>query len=132
MSEWIVAPVVLTTSRGPHTVAGWVCGNFALDFRAFDYDADDEWLGGWTVTHLPTGYVVRRVVGSLAKAKQFVSLIADANWDFTDPAAGTALSAVVKAAINAIPDCTFYGRVAREIAPQPDAPITNQSEAEGR
>ena len=87
---WEVAPIALKV-RGPDgvpadfIVAGWRKGLFGLDFRVFD-DGDGEFAqGGFILTHIPTGYVVRQIVGvGTTRAKELADEIAEsANWDFT-------------------------------------------------
>lgn len=90
MSVWQVAPVALkvTSKDGPvdQIVAGWVNGPLALDFRVFEDDVGDYVNGGFVLTHIATGMVVRQLVGvGQEEAWLLADEIADgADWSFTD------------------------------------------------
>ncbi len=72
-------------SNTRHKAAGWVKGLWALDFRVFDLSEgwDEEHVGGWMLTHLPTG---RRTFGILAPLDEALAIAdginAMADWDF--------------------------------------------------
>lgn len=93
MSAWTVAPIALkcaplVSGDDPidHIVAGWVQGPFGLDFRVFDDDVGDFSNTGFVLTHLPTGMIVRQIVGvGMAEAMALADeILAAADWSFTD------------------------------------------------
>lgn len=86
MSDWKPSGFIVNTDQGPRTIAGWVKHPFALDFRVWWMDEDYE--SGWLLTHIPTGFQIFGVRGSLERAFEVADRVAAVgNWDFTDPEA---------------------------------------------
>lgn len=105
-ATWQVGPVEIITTSGPQVVAGWVNGKFGLDFRAMLTD-EEEWDGGWVLTHLPTGMMVRRISANLQTAQAYAGEIAaHGDWDFTEatPDRMKALSPVIAEAKGKFPN----------------------------
>lgn len=48
-------------------VAGWIKWPFALDFRVY-LDEDDDFVKGWVLTHIPSGYIIANIGGPLEDA----------------------------------------------------------------
>lgn len=68
---------------GTIKVAGWIKHPFALDERTYPFDLRRS---GWCLTHLPTGYAARYIIGPRKLAMQIADeLLAAANWNFTNP-----------------------------------------------
>lgn len=125
---WTVGEIPLATTRGTQVVAGWLKGYFAIDFRVF-LNREEEWQGGWAITHLPTGYVTRRIFSDLRIAQAFTDALADlGDWSFTEVDAHTIapLGKAVKLAMMGFAGTEICGAVAGEIAPTnlplPEAP----------
>lgn len=93
--DWTAAEFRVTTDQGAIPVAGWVRGIFSLDFRVFDNSCEfdeEELVGGWALTHIPTGLRVAGLVTSLGNAKELADRILSlGDWDFTDPQGGKKL-----------------------------------------
>jgi hypothetical protein len=96
---WAVAPFTVwceTLDKGRHeaTVAGWVRGLFALDFRGVPSDdGEPSWSSaGWVITHVPTGYSVFGVQAPLEQVKAVVDhMLTLGDWNFADPEGAAAL-----------------------------------------
>lgn len=130
-ATWQVGPVEIITTSGPQVIAGWVNGKFGLDFRAMLTD-DEEWDGGWVLTHLPTGMVVRRIFANLQTAQAYAGEIAaHGDWDFTEatPDRMKALSPVIAAAKAKFPNVSLVARVFGEIAPRQALPASEEAGA---
>lgn len=130
-APWQVGPVEIMTTSGPNVIAGWVNGRFGLDFRAMLND-DEEWDGGWVLTHLPTGMVVRRIFSNLQTAQAYAGEIAaHGDWDFTEatPDRMKALSPVIANAKDKFPNVTTAHRVFGEIAPRQALPTSEEAGA---
>lgn len=128
MTGWQVGEIPLTTTRGKQIAAGWVRGHFGLDFRVM-LNSEDAWQGGWAITHIPTGYVMRRIFSSLPVAKAYTDAVAEkGDWSFTglDQHTLAPLGRAVKAAMAAFPGVEIVGGVEGEMAPSnlPVAPVT--------
>lgn len=126
---WSVGEIPLATTRGSQIVAGWLKGHFGIDFRVF-LNRDEEWQGGWAITHMPTGYVMRRIFSELRIAQAFTDVVADmGDWSFTGVDAHTIapLGKAVKLAMAGFEEAEICGAVAGEIAPTnmplPEAPV---------
>lgn len=117
---WHVGEVEIATTRGKQVVAGWINGNFSLDFRAF-LDSNEYWQGGWTLTHLPSGYVVRRIFAELKVAQDYADALADmGDWSFSEPNQHVRLApmaSAVKTLAEKFAGVVIVGPVAGEIAP---------------
>jgi hypothetical protein len=84
------------------TVDGYVNGIFALDKRSDVYDLRKV---VWCMTHLPTGYAVRHIRGSLSDAFKIADEIAaGADWDFSDPKEARSRGPAVKAVAERHPN----------------------------
>lgn len=73
---WAVGGFTIRTDRGPHEVAGWVKGAFALDFRPI-HGIEDA-ICGWHLTHVPTGWAIVVLQIGLARACALVDDLAAA------------------------------------------------------
>jgi len=84
-------------------VDGVVKGLFALDPRE-NKTYPRKRGNGWCLTHIPTGYAVRYMVCSLARAQKISDLIASgADWNFTDVAEAKLRSPVISAVMARFP-----------------------------
>lgn len=85
MSGWGISVIKVLAADGTYEVAGWVKGNFGLDYRTFI--GDDDKYEGWAITHIPTGYRVGVFTAPFSYASDFVEQLEEAaDWSFTDPA----------------------------------------------
>lgn len=80
---WTALAFEAATSDGIAQVAGWVKGQFGLDFRVFDdgQDWDSGYVSGWQVTHLGTGFKVCGIIAPLRQATELADVLAGmADW----------------------------------------------------
>ena len=69
------------------TVAGWLKGIFAIDFRVFlEEDDDNDYRKGWVLTHLPTGMICAKMGCPRLEAFRWADEIAALpGWDTITP-----------------------------------------------
>ncbi|WP_294195880.1 hypothetical protein [uncultured Sphingomonas sp.] len=75
---WVPGGFSAITPTGLTTVAGWIKGSFALDFRPFHWDLwssipDDAMPALWVVTHIPSSYSVMSIADTFDRAKVIVA-----------------------------------------------------------
>lgn len=102
-NSWRVAQIMANGTDGEWPIAAWVSGIWALDYRVFDTGADIA--PGWSITHLPTGFLAGGIIGSLAEAQAVVSTIdAFGDWNFTDGFRAREFAAQMQNLAKAYPD----------------------------
>jgi len=71
---WTAGAFEAAGPSGTTTMAGWLRGPFAMDFRPTN-DGNPQVLTpfAWVVTHLPTGWAMFAVQGSAAEARAVVT-----------------------------------------------------------
>jgi hypothetical protein len=87
-AQWVAGsftvPVMEGVQVGEQQIAGWLWGNFALDFRIWDDDMGEPYCPGWLLSHVPTGLALFGIEGSLAHAQEMAEGIARlGDWSFT-------------------------------------------------
>ncbi len=109
MARWKEGYVRMMVGAGSQlprqiSVRGWVGGLFGVDERS-NYTPQRSGKV-WCITHIPTGFAARFVIGPRKLAQQIADEIeAAADWNFSDPAEAKSRGEAVMTVMARHPRC---------------------------